>query len=108
MIVGAVCCTAITMIFAVRVMVTTYGGDAAVNPSLAIIIALCSALVGAGLGAMLGIKDRVQQRMARGVYVGPLMRSLFGSGGRSVAIWLSLVFVCAFFMLPVLLILGLF
>ena len=76
---------------AVRVMLA---GNGVIQPRLVAIVLLSSALVGASLGAVLALKDRIEFKLKDRQQVAFPLRMLFGLGaGPLFAIWFSVIFI---------------
>ena len=103
MAVGAIVMTAFVATVSIRVMVKTHGDDVTFDPIVAATIVISSASVGAILGAVLALKDRVQQRLAKGERISFILRLLFGSGSKSLTVWIGFVFFVCLVVLPILL-----
>lgn len=101
--VGAVSLTAIVAIAAIKVMFQTHGEDAKIDPAIATAILAPSAVVGAMLGAVLALKDRIQRKLENKEHVSYFLRLLFGSGNTSLAIWISWIFLTCLVIIPVVL-----
>lgn len=75
----------------VRVMLA---GNGVIQPRLVAIVLLSSALVGASLGAVLALKDRIEFKLKDRQQVAFPLRMLFGLGaGPLFAIWFSVIFI---------------
>lgn len=99
--VGAVVMMVIVGIGAIRVMVATHGDKAKIDPLIAAVTLISSAIVGAILGAALALKDCIQRKIAGGEHVSVTLRLLFGSGFKSIAVWVFFVFFVGVFVLPI-------
>ena len=75
----------------VRVMLA---GNGVIQPRLVALVLLSSALVGASLGAVLALKDRIEFKLKDRQQVAFPLRMLFGLGaGPLFAIWFSVIFI---------------
>ncbi len=103
MAVGAVVMTAFVGVMAIRVMVATHGDDAKIDSLIATITLVSAATSGAVIGATLALKDHIQRKVDVGENVPAALRLLFGSGVRSLAFWVGLIFFVCLVLLPVVL-----
>ena len=69
-------------------------GNGVIQPRLVALVLLSSALVGASLGAVLALKDRIEFKLKDRQQVAFPLRMLFGLGaGPLFAIWFSVIFI---------------
>ncbi len=101
--VGAVVMMAFVAVVSIRVMLQTHGEKAKIEPAVALLVMFSSAAVGALIGGLLALKDRVQRKLEKGERVSYGLRLIFGAKEVSLALWIGVTLFICLIGLPILL-----
>jgi hypothetical protein len=92
--VGAIAAPVVVAVGGMRAIARGADNDIGLTPFVAILVLMGSSIIGASLGALLALKDRVDKQVLAGHSVSTPLRLLFGYGLWSLlAVWFPLVIV---------------